>query len=234
MRLHVDHGDAIEARKLLGADDFHLDIQQVLHPQVLGARGALKGRDHRSLLRAAQHVAQREPAGHGVRVRVVVQQNQHAIRIAEEPLILLDLQPRQRSAEFDEQRLPEEVRNRKIVDLGKKDAQFLLVLVRVAAADADDVHERRPRVADGFERLAQAPFAGVFNDDAGGGGDVGFEVGVGAARVARQDVQVRVMELPGERLALDEKFDFEAGLQGFVEHPDEQLGLTDGETPHSI
>jgi hypothetical protein len=28
--------------------------------------------------------------------------------------------------------------------------------------------------------------------------------------------------------------DLEAGHQGFVEHPDEQLGLTNGDAPHSI
>jgi len=42
------------------------------------------------------------------------------------------------------------------------------------------------------------------------------------------------MKPPGERLAFDEEFDFETGRQGFVEHPDDQFGLADGETPHSI
>ena len=108
------------------------------------------------------------------------------------------------------------------------------MLVRVAAADADDIDERGARVANRFEYLAKASLPAVFDDDAGGGGDVGLEIGVGSARVAGEDVQVGVMELAGERLALDEKFDFEAGHQGFVEHPDEQLGLANGETPHSI
>ena len=74
----------------------------------------------------------------------------------------------------------------------------------------------------------------VFDDDAGAGGDVGLEIGVGPARVAGGDVQTGVVQPAGERLALDEKFDFEAGQQDFVEHPDDQLGLADGETPHSI
>ena len=82
--------------------------------------------------------------------------------------------------------------------------------------------------------LLKASLAAVFDDDAGAGGDVGFEIGVGAARVAGDDVQAGVMQPAGERLALDEELDFEAGQQDFVEHPDDQLGLADGETPHSI
>ena len=45
-------------------------------------------------------------------------------------------------------------------------------------------------------------------------------------------LQPAVVEPAGERLALDDELDFEAGQQDLVEHPDDQLGLTDGETPH--
>jgi hypothetical protein len=44
---------------------------------------------------------------------------------------------------------------------------------------------------------------------------------------------VSVVELARERLALDQEFDVEAGHQRFIEHPDEQLGLTNGDAPHS-
>jgi hypothetical protein len=40
------------------------------------------------------------------------------------------------------------------------------------------------------------------------------------------------MEAAGQRFALDQKVDLEAGQQDFVEHPDDQLGLTDGKAPH--
>ena len=147
---------------------------------------------------------------------------------------MLDPEPRQRSAELDQQRAAEQLRERKVVDLREKRAQLIFVLVRVAAADPDDIHERGARVANRFQYLAKASLPAVFDDDAGGGGDIGLEISVGSARVAGDDVQVGVMKPAGERLALDEKFDFEAGHQGFVEHPDDQLGLADGETPHSI
>ena len=52
--------------------------------------------------------------------------------------------------------------------------------------------------------------------------------------VAGGDVQPAVVEAAGERLALDQELDFEAGQQDLVEHPDDQLGLTDGETPHAV
>ena len=36
----------------------------------------------------------------------------------------------------------------------------------------------------------------------------------------------------GERAVLDDELDLEAGQQDFVEHPDDQLVLTDGQTSH--
>ena len=234
MRLHVHHRDPVEAGELVGGDDLDLDVEQVLHPQVFRARGALQGANDGRLLGSPQDVAERQAARHRIRIGVVVQENQYAVGIAEESLVLLDPKPRQRSAELDQQRLPEQLGERKIVHLGEERAQLIFMLVRVAAADADDIHERGARVANRFQYLAKASLSAVFDDDAGGGGDVGLEIGVGSARVAGEDVQVGVMQPAGERLALDEKFDFEAGHQGFVEHPDDQLGLADGKTPHSI
>jgi hypothetical protein len=232
--LHVDHGDTVEAGEVAGLDDLHLDVEQVLHAQVFGPRGALQRADDRGLLRAAKNVAQRQAARHRVGIGIVVEQNQHAIGVAEEPLILLHFEPSERAAEFDEQRLTEEIGDGEIVDLRKVNAELFLMFVRIALTDTNDIDERRARIADGFERFPHAALAGVFDDDAGGGGDVGFDVGIGAFRVARVDGQVGVVELPCKRFALDEKFDFEAGRQGLIEHPDEQLRLTNGETPHSI
>ena len=73
----------------------------------------------------------------------------------------------------------------------------------------------------------------VFDDDAGAGREVGLEIGVGAAGVAGGDVQPAVVQPARERLAFDQELDFEAGQQDLVEHPDGQLRLADGETPHS-
>jgi len=42
-----------------------------------------------------------------------------------------------------------------------------------------------------------------------------------------------VWQTANQRLALDQIVDFEAGQQDLVEHPDDQLRLTDGQTPHA-
>ena len=60
------------------------------------------------------------------------------------------------------------------------------------------------------------------------GAEVGLEVGVGAPGIAGDDVHAGVVQAPGERRCLDDELDFEAGQQDFVEHPDDQLVLTDG------
>ena len=46
--------------------------------------------------------------------------------------------------------------------------------------------------------------------------------------IAGDDVDPRVVEAPRERPVLDDELDFEAGQQDLVEHPDDQLVLTDG------
>ena len=58
--------------------------------------------------------------------------------------------------------------------------------------------------------------------------DVGFEVGIGAAGIADRDRDLRLVEAAGERPVLDDELDLEAGQQDLVEHPDDQLVLTDG------
>ena len=97
-----------------------------------------------------------------------------------------------------------------------------------AVADAEHVDERAAGVAHRFENLLQAAAAVVFDDDAGAGAEVGLDEGVGAARIAGRDVDAGVVQPAGERPVLDDEFDLEAGQQDLVEHPDDQLVLTDG------
>jgi hypothetical protein len=75
--------------------------------------------DDRRGLGAAQDVAQRQAAGHRVGVRVVVQQDQHAVGVAEVALVLLHAGPGQRPAELGEQRPAEQLRHRQIDDIGE-------------------------------------------------------------------------------------------------------------------
>ena len=103
-----------------------VDVEQVHHPLVLGARDAVKRRDDGRLLVAAQHVAQGQAAGERVRIGIVVQQDEDAVGVAQEPLVLLHLEARKRSAELGEQRAAEELGQRQVVELG--DCFFFLSL----------------------------------------------------------------------------------------------------------
>ena len=98
VRLHVDGRDALELVERRRRDLLDVDVEHVGHPQVLGPRDPLHGADDRRRLGAAQQVAQRQAARQRVGIRIVVQQNQHAVGIGEVPLILLHARARHRAA----------------------------------------------------------------------------------------------------------------------------------------
>ena len=91
VRLHVHHRDPIELLDLLGREDLDVDVEQVHHPLVLRPRDALQRRDDRRLLGCGAGRAQRQAAGHRVGIRIVVQEDEDAVGVAEEALILLNL-----------------------------------------------------------------------------------------------------------------------------------------------
>ena len=95
-------------------------------------------------------------------------------------------------------------------------------------AHAEHVHECPPRVANGFQDFLQAAAAVVLDDDARAGAEVGLEVGVGPSGIAGHDVDAGVVEAAGHGAAFNDELHFEAGQQDLVEHPDDQLVLTDG------
>jgi hypothetical protein len=114
-----------------------------------------------------------------------VQHDQDAVGVAEVALVLLDPRPGQRAAELGEQRAAEQLRHREIGDVGELGVELLGALAGRLGADAQ---ARRPacrRVAHRFEHLAEAALAVVLDDDAGGGTDVGLEVGLRPARDRR-------------------------------------------------
>ena len=75
MRLHIDQGNLVEVLELVGGDRLDLEVQQLDHPQVLGPRHRLQATNHRGLARPSQDGAQRQAAGHGIWVWVVVREN---------------------------------------------------------------------------------------------------------------------------------------------------------------
>src|SRR4030095_8938889 len=72
----------------------------------------------------------------------------------------------------------------------------------------------------------------VFDDETGAGGDVRFEVGVDAARVAGDHLHVGVVEAPCQRPAFDEKIHVEARPKNVVKGTNDELVLTKRDDAH--
>jgi hypothetical protein len=182
--------------------------------------------------RAPQQVAKREPAGHGVWIRIVVQQNQNAVRVTEEPLILLDARARQRSAELRDQGSAEQLRHAEIRDVREVRFDLLFALGMMTGPHAEHVDQCSTGRLNRVENAAQAAAAVVFNDDASVRSEVGLEVGIGSLQIAGRDVYTRIAQPPGQGAILDEKFDFEAGQQDVIQHPHHQLVVANREALH--
>ncbi len=178
------------------------------------------------MLRRARPLARASGSG------IVVEQDEDAVGVAEKALILLNLQAGQRAAEFGKERPSEQLRQGQVVQLRKLCLQLLFAFARIRGADSEDVDQCAPGVPYGFQNLLETLAAVVFDDDAGAGGEVGLDVGIGPTEIACRDAQPALVKTAGQRLALDEEPYFEAGQQDLVEHPDGQFSLADGETPH--
>ncbi len=105
--------------------------------------------------------------------------------------------------------------------------ELLGALAGRLGADPEDVDQRAAGGAHRFEHLLRTASAVVLDDDAGAGTDVGFEIGVGTARVAGCDGHTGLVEAARERPVLDDELDLESRQQDFVEHPDDQFVLAD-------
>ena len=217
---------------LLGGHHLDLEVEELEHPQVLGPRHAVHAADDRRLPRAAQDVAQRQTAGDGIGVGIVVQQDEDAIGVRQIPLILLDALTRHRSAQLDLQRRAGELGQRQAGDFGKRLAQLVRAL-GVFGRGAQHPDQRAAGGADGLQHLAQRAAAVVFDDDTGAGRDVGLDVGVDALRVADTDAEAGLVEAAGERGTFDQDVELGVGREHGIEQPHDQLRVTDREAPHS-
>ena len=183
VRLHVDRRDPLELLERGRRDLLDVDVEHVGHAQVLGPRHALHRADDRRRLGAAQQVAQRQAARQRVGIGIVVQQDEHAICVGEVALILLDPRARHRPAELGDQRRADQLRQLQVGDVGELGARRVGAL-GVACAGVEHVDQRAAGVADRRQHLLDAAAAVVFDDEAGAGGDVGFEVGVDPPGIA--------------------------------------------------
>ena len=211
----------------------HLDLQveQLQHPQVLRPAHAEQAADDGRLTRAAQQIAQRQAAGDRVRVRIVVQHDQHAIRVREIPLILLDLLAGHRASQLDEERWTGQFGKRQAGDFREGLPQVVGAL-RVLGRRAQHPHQRAAGGAHGLQDAAQRSPPVVLDDDAGARREIRADEGVDTFRVADDDAEVCFVEAPGQRRAFDEHVELAAGREHGIEQPHDQLRVTDREAPH--
>jgi hypothetical protein len=94
------------------------------------------------------------------------------------------------------------------------------------------VGQRAAGIADGREYLPDAALTVVFDNETGGGGDVGLEIGIYPARVANSCVDTRFMQPPRQRPAFDEEVQLEAALLNIVVSANDELVLTDADYAH--
>src|SRR5882757_1207056 len=66
-----------------------------------------------------------------------------------------------------------------------------------------------------FQHLPEAAARVVFDDDAGAGREIGFEIRIGPPRIAERHRHPGVVETPEQGPAVDDELDFEAGQQDF-------------------
>ncbi len=143
----------------------------------------------------------------------MVQQDEHAVRVAEVALVLLDLGPCERPAEFGEEGAAEELGHRQVRHVRELGVQLFASLGGHGRTQPKHVHERTARIAHRLQHALEAAARVVLDDDAGSGCEVGLEVGVGAPRIADRDGHPRIVEAARQRLAVDNELDFEAGQQ---------------------
>ena len=234
VRLHVDGGDAGELGHRSAVEQLDLDVEQVGHPDVLGSGRPLERSDDGGRPGAVEQGAEGEAAGHRVRVRVVVQQNQDAIGVREKPLVLFDPRAGDGPLQRRSQGAPEQVGEDQPGHPGRAELPSPLPLLRAPGLlGIEQVHERGARIADCLDRPSRIPAGGVLDDDAGGGTDVRLEVGVEPARIADVDGNAGIVQPPPQEPVFDDELNVQARLERPGQESNEQFVLADGEAFHA-
>ena len=90
-RLKIDNGNSIEFVHALFRDLLDLDLEQFDHRDIFRPCDASKGSQRCAPLVASKDLPQRQPAGDGIGVGIVLQQNKYGLRSLKPRLHLLDL-----------------------------------------------------------------------------------------------------------------------------------------------
>jgi hypothetical protein len=232
VRLDVHERDPIEGLDLLSDHHLNLQIEQLEHAQVLGPRDAVHATNDRCLTRAAEDVAQREAAGNGVRVRIVVEEDEDAVGVGEEALILLNALASDGTSELDEQRRAGEFGQREARDLRELLSQFVSAL-GIVWPGSENPDQRAACCPHRLQDFSKRPASVVFDDETRAGRDVGLDVGVDSFWVADTDAKAGAVEAARQRGAFNQDVELAVGCEHCVEQPHDQLRMTDREGPHS-
>ena len=141
VRLHVDRRHPVVRLERGRRDMLDLDVEHVRHPEVLRPCHSLHGADDRGRFGPPQQVAKREPARQGIRVRIVVQEDQDAIGVGEIPLVLLHARASHRAAQLGDQGRPEQLGQLEVGHL----AVVILAILRPGRWPAACLYGRRRR-----------------------------------------------------------------------------------------
>ena len=232
VRLHVHRRDAIEGREVGGGHGFHVDIEQVGHAEVFRPGHALHGADDGGGPRPAQHVTQCQAGGQRVRVRLVVQHDQHAVGVRKVPLILLHPRAGQRSAQLRRQRRRQQLGQVEVRDFRYHGAQLVLAAPVRHAVHVQDVEQAAAGIADRGDDPLQAALAVVLNNDGRRRREARADVGVHAFGVAEGGRHPGFHETPDHRAAFDKEINVECPGKHSMQGLDDQLVLTDGQRAH--
>ncbi len=93
VRLHVYRDYPVIPAERFGRERLHFDIEQLGHPQVLGAGDTMERAENRGGFLPVEQGAHGKPARQGVRVGIVVQEDEDAAGIVEVALVLLHKRP---------------------------------------------------------------------------------------------------------------------------------------------
>ena len=230
-RLHVHHRQRVVRAEPLRGDLVDLDLQRFHHREVLRPRHAAERQERGRGPGAAEQGSEREARGHRVRIRVVLEQDAHAVLAREELAHLLDADAQEGAVHLGAQ------------DLAHRAPEHHGAHVRVvgqggrpgALVDDQDGHLRRhleDRLQDPPEaRAAPGPLRGHEHHEVRRGQvrapvearvveRAGQRVGVLAGQ-ARTRLAVADQENPGVRVT-----------RGSLEEAEQEVGGAHDDTPH--
>ena len=192
--LHVDRRDPVELGERLAVQRLDVDVEEAGHPEVLGSRNPLERPDDRGGLGPVQEVAQGETAGHRVGIRVVVQQDQHAVGVGQIALILLDPRACHRAIQFRAERATQEIRQCQMSNFGRAGSQFLLPPGARRVSHVEQIDEDAAGIADCLHGAPGTASSGVLDEHAGAGVDGGPQIALHRVRIADVDRDLGVVQ----------------------------------------